>query len=618
MRFENDKQIEYRQKYLVAQPLPWTNVPPNITPANTHDFRAWCFLGNLPQKWVNAAKLYQLQNAWKSEAYYTTILNLKEDEIKTGKQGRSIRTHSISAADFDQDGDAFDLPATSPPPERQTPNLFDDSKPLVPTSTPNETIQTTIAAMTVAAEKVIAPRLKEVRETLQTELSKKITSDVVTAVKDRMDKAIAGVEITDKVKQQICVLAESSAQKVLEAALPLRVEITAPTLAQPLNLGLQHERFPTLMKLLNARGRGGFRLNIWLTGPTGSGKTTAVENATSTLAEAGQFSSYVKAEGGRWELPNVDLNGLQFDSPFGGDSSLDADYKVIGYDKADGSFRWTTFLRIFCFGGIYIADEIDNWNPSALVALNAPLANGWISTPQGILKRHSDCCIIAAANTWGLGATSDYVGRTRLDAATVNRFTTKLDWPYDEKLESAIATADGGRVGALWAKLVQEVRAEARKQGLQIILSPRNTYDGIAALNAGFTVEEVVDMVVLAGLEPEYKQSLKLSDSITAFKRRLDLRLEERSAPPAESVPHSNGHSAVAKMMWENFCKAIRSDNLVAAVNSVREYHDPTKVSLLEAQDFVYRYLKGYYPTQIETFLTPPGAHFHVGAGTSL
>lgn len=606
MRYENNKQAEYRQKYLLIHPAPWNNVTPVITPANTHDFRAWCFLGDLPPKWVNAAKLYQLQNAWKSESYYTKILNLKEDEIRTGRRGRSstaVTTYSVSAADFDQDGDAFDLP------ERQAPNLFDDSKPLVPTSTPNETIQTTIAAMTVAAEQVITPRMAALRETLNSELSNKVNS----AVDDQMREALEGIEITDRVKQQIRTLAESSAQKVLEAALPTRVEIAAPTLAQPLNLGLQHERFGTLMKLLNARGRGGFRLNIWLTGPTGSGKTTAVENATFALAEAGQFSSYVKVEGGRWELPNVDLNGLQFDSPFGGDSSLDADYKVIGYDKADGSFRWTTFLRIFCFGGIYIADEIDNWNPSALVALNAPLANGWVSTPQGILKRHPDCCIIAAANTWGLGATSDYVGRTRLDAATVNRFTTKLNWPYDEKLESAIATADGGRAGALWAKLIQAARAEAKHQGLQIILSPRNTYDGIAALNAGFTVEEVVDMVILAGLEPEYNQSLKLSAAITAFKQQLDAR----SAPPAESVPHSNGHSALAKVMWEKFCKAIRISDDIAAAKIVREYHDPTKVSLLAAIDFVDRYCKGYYPTQIETFLTPPGSHFHVGAGAS-
>ena len=298
--------------------------------------------------------------------------------------------------------------------------------------------------------------------------------------------ATAKLTVTEEVKEQIHKLARDAASaRAEELAPPRRIEVTNAEAKTTVALGLQHERFPLLLRATQARDHRGFKLNIWLTGPTGSGKTSAAEAVAKALS-----------------------------LPFGSDGSLDADYKVLGFRDANGNIISTQFLEIYEKGGIYVADEIDNWLPSALLSLNAALANGWVSTPKGMIPRHPDACIIACANTWGLGATSDYVGRTKLDAASLDRFQPKIDWPIDEKLERAVADNQSGEYGYVWHNLVKNVRHQAKLQGLKIIISPRATFSGIALLHAGFSLAEVADMAFAAGLSTEQKTALKLPQAI--------------------------------------------------------------------------------------------------------
>lgn len=293
------------------------------------------------------------------------------------------------------------------------------------------------------------------------------------------------LKLDQTAKDQIKALARDSAQqRIDELAKPQVVEVRNHINGATVNMGLQHERFPILLRAASARDHKGFRLNIWLTGPTGSGKTSAAEAVARAL-------------------------GLDF----GSDGSLDADYKVLGFRDANGNVISTEFIRIYKNGGIYIADEIDNWMPSALLSLNAALANGWMTTPSGIIQRHADACIIACANTWGLGATGDYVGRTRLDAASLDRFQPKIDWPYDEKLEQAVAIGMSPQYGNDWFDIVRNARAKAKTQGLKIIISPRATYNGLSLLAAGFTPNEVIDMTLAAGISAEQKKAIGLDKS---------------------------------------------------------------------------------------------------------
>ena len=221
-----------------------------------------------------------------------------------------------------------------------------------------------------------------------------------------------------------------------------------------------------------------------------------------------------------------------------------------------------------------MADEIDNWLPSALLSLNAALANGWCSSPRGLVKRHPDACVIACANTWGLGATSDYVGRTKLDAASLDRFQPKIDWPIDEKLERALAEQSGGSLGLQWHDIVIRARSATKRQGLKIIISPRGTFGGISLLKQGFTAQECVDMTLAAGLSPDQKRSLGLENIVLniAAEPTNDIR---------ETVPLQ------ARPIEDQIYHLIRDGEPIAAIKLIREVYN---IGLSEARDIYEKF----------------------------
>lgn len=317
--------------------------------------------------------------------------------------------------------------------------------------------------------------------TLIAQLAPHMTTLVAGLVQAEVAKA--KVELSPEARAQIQALAKEAAEAAITAlAAPRVIEIHNKDSGTLRVIGLQHEKFPALLRAVQAKDHRGFRLNIWLTGSTGSGKTTAAENAAKALS-----------------------------LPFGTDGSLDADYKVLGFRDANGNVISTQFLEIYENGGIYVADEIDNWLPSALLALNAALANGFCTSPRGLIRRHPDACVIACANTWGLGATNEYVGRSKQDAASLDRFQPKIDWPVDERLEAALAEAEDPAIGPEWHATVLAARRKAATQGLRIIISPRATFAGIALLQSGFDQAEVIAMTIHAGLSAEQKAAIAVA-----------------------------------------------------------------------------------------------------------
>lgn len=237
-------------------------------------------------------------------------------------------------------------------------------------------------------------------------------------------------------------------------------------------LGAQHQSFDKLLKLCAVRTARGFSLNIWMTGPAGSGKTTAAEN----VAKA-----------------------LSLDFHFTG--AVDNEYKLMGFIDANGKCIRTAFREAYEHGGIFLLDEVDGCHPAALLALNAALANGQCDFPDTKIARHKDCVIVAAANTWGTGATHEYVGRAKLDSASLDRFVM-LAWDYDEALERNTS----GNIE--WARKVQAIRARVKQQGIKHIVSPRATYDGAALLAHGFSEPVVMDMLIRKGLTDQQWQSV--------------------------------------------------------------------------------------------------------------
>ena len=253
------------------------------------------------------------------------------------------------------------------------------------------------------------------------------------------------------------------------------IEIRQPELGESKHIGVQHKLFPTLLRAMQARKHhDNTRLNIWLAGPAGSGKTSAAKMAAKAL-------------------------GL----PFGFCGALDAKYDLSGFINAHGQCVHTDFRDKYINGGVFLLDELDSWNPAAQLWLNAALANTECAFPDGTHERNMNFSCIGAANTWGLGGDNDYVGRTKLDAAFLDRFTVKLDWQYDEDLELALTPC------VEWTRMIQGMRANAKRYGIKTIISPRKSIDGYALLQVGFTTEEALAITVFAGLSADNVKLLR-------------------------------------------------------------------------------------------------------------
>lgn len=233
--------------------------------------------------------------------------------------------------------------------------------------------------------------------------------------------------------------------------------------------GLYHKDFQTLLACVSAKKVDGSHNNVWLYGPAGSGKTHAAAQVAKAL-----------------------------DLPFGFHGSMSQPHELVGFVDAAGKYQTTQFVKRFIEGGLILLDEIDAGDASVLLTLNAALDNGMMSLPNGeIVNRHPNFVCIAAANTTGLGGTADYVGRTKIDQATLTRFPIKIEWSYDEDLEQAFS----GHVQ--FAIEVQKARAKAKKLGIKTLITPRHAAAGAALIAAGVPRVQIASLTYLSGMTTE-------------------------------------------------------------------------------------------------------------------
>lgn len=240
----------------------------------------------------------------------------------------------------------------------------------------------------------------------------------------------------------------------------------------------RHFRFQELLKALKAHQ------NVFLCGPAGSGKTTAARQCS-------------------YKLKFKDDQQQRF--YFTG--AISNEYKLLGYMDANGRYVSTEFRKAYENGGVFLFDEVDASFPQPLLAFNAALSGDQMDFPDGTVKKHKDFYCIATANTYGSGASRQYVGRNQLDAAFLDRFVF-IDWPYDENLEKNMTD------NAEWAEFVQKVRHAIDKlgfgkMGVRHIVSPRATENGAALLEAGIDRRRVEEMAIWKGLERETVQMIK-------------------------------------------------------------------------------------------------------------
>ena len=177
--------------------------------------------------------------------------------------------------------------------------------------------------------------------------------------------------------------------------------------------GLVHHQFATVLRRV-ATGKP-----VMLVGPSGSGKTHLVEQVAKHLGLNYTFNSMTLG------VKESDIMGKNLP------------------DK-DGvwTFRYGPFAKTYINGGLHLLDEVDGADPNMLLICNAPLANGKLSIPSSDLPpfdRHAESYFVAAANTYGLGATRQYAGRVALDGATLDRFQMGMvEIDFDRGIEETL------------------------------------------------------------------------------------------------------------------------------------------------------------------------------------
>lgn len=206
---------------------------------------------------------------------------------------------------------------------------------------------------------------------------------------------------------------------------------------------------------------------ILLVGPAGCGKTTIGEH----VAKALQLPFYIT-------------------------STINDTHELMGFVDGHGKYHETPFRIAFERGGLWIADEIDAWDASALLAANSALANGYANFPDSSERvcRHADFRMVATANTFGTGADRVYVGRNELDAASLDRFAT-IEVDYDLTLERMFAgSADS------WLEHVWSVRKVVQDKRIRHVVSSRAIAMGAAALSVGITWDDCEELYLYKGM----------------------------------------------------------------------------------------------------------------------
>lgn len=233
-----------------------------------------------------------------------------------------------------------------------------------------------------------------------------------------------------------------------------------------------HKAFNKIIKVLQSTKR--IHKNIMLVGSAGGGKNVLC----SDVANALNLEYYPMSVG---------LQTTKSD--------------LLGFINAHGEYVTTPVRQAFENGGVLLLDEFDASHAGVVTILNSLLANDVCSFPDKIINKHKDFICIVACNTYGKGGSIDYIGRNRLDGATLDRFIT-IDVEYDDNLEEKLTN------NKEWLKIIRKMRKNIEKFGLKVIVSPRASMQGADLLESGFDIEEVLEMVIYKGIGEDAKQKI--------------------------------------------------------------------------------------------------------------
>lgn len=246
--------------------------------------------------------------------------------------------------------------------------------------------------------------------------------------------------------------------------------------------GVTHSMFDTILKFV------AMDEPVMLVGPAGTGKNVIAAQVAKAMGLEFYFSNAITQE-----------------------------YKLTGFVDAMGNYQKTQFYDAFTKGGVFLLDEMDASIPEALIILNCAIANRYFDFPKvGRVQAHKDFRVIACANTYGTGASTEYVGRNQLDGASLNRFAL-VEVDYDPRIEEY--SAHGNRDVLDFCR---EFRRISEENGTHCIVSYRNI-GMLEKMIDGAHMDEVsaIRSCVAKGLEKDTLRMIYNSMKEISYKKFL-------------------------------------------------------------------------------------------------
>jgi MoxR-like ATPase len=234
------------------------------------------------------------------------------------------------------------------------------------------------------------------------------------AIKNELTQAFRDLLESTKgeFREGIVADAQRIAHEAAEAMAPKQITLVAPTKKKKVVIdGDRHKQYEETLEVITALNQA------FLVGPAGTGKSTLARQ----IAE-----------------------DLELDYAYLPCSEGLSEAQILGRMSIQGEYIQSEAVRVIENGGLLMLDEVAGMDANVGLVLNELLANGVISIPNRVKKplgkRHANCVVICADNTYGTGSDVSYVGRNQLDAAFLDRFAGGIvEVGYDLERERLIA-----------------------------------------------------------------------------------------------------------------------------------------------------------------------------------